>query len=148
MEITKVFQCKMCGQCCEGQGGIVVTQPEIERIEKFLNMNHEEFQKKFLEPEVTNKYSIRTKEDGYCIFFDKNKGCLVHPVKPNICLAWPFFKGNLEDKNSLEMAKEYCPGINKNIDFEEFKKQGIRYLQEKKLLCHKKDGPNALFLKF
>ncbi len=148
MGLEDVFQCTLCGICCKGQGGIIVTKKEIDRIAKFLGLDNKEFEEKFLEKEDSNKYSIKIKEDGYCIFFDKDRRCTIHPVKPNICIAWPFFKGNLEDENSFEMAKEYCPGIKKEIDFEQFKREGIKYLKEKQLISQQEDGPNALKVKF
>ncbi|GAB6887142.1 hypothetical protein JCM13304A_06400 [Desulfothermus okinawensis JCM 13304] len=65
-------------------------------------------------------------------------------VKPDICLAWPFFKGNLEDEYSFFLAKEYCPGISRDVSFEEFRKYGLKFLREHDLLKKDKDAPNAL----
>ena len=35
------FECKMCGVCCYGEGGITVQDDEVERIASFLNINDE-----------------------------------------------------------------------------------------------------------
>ncbi len=139
-----VFNCKMCGQCCRGEGGIIVVQEEIEHICKYLNIPEQVFISEYLIKDVCGKYSIKINKHGYCIFFDTKKGCKIHVVKPNICRAWPFFKGNLEDVISFEMAKEYCPGINKDIGFDEFKKYGYRFLRQNGLITLCKNGPNAL----
>ena len=74
------------------------------------------------------KLQIRTATDGYCIFFKHGVGCSVHAGKPDICRAWPFFRGNLEDPESLFMAKEFCPGISKKITHASFARAGYAYL--------------------
>jgi Fe-S-cluster containining protein len=127
------FDCKMCGHCCQGQGGIVVTLEEQKNIANYLHLDLSEFRQKYVYLR-SEKYFIQTNSDNFCIFFQKNTGCLVHPVKPKVCQAWPFFKGNLIDKTSWEMAKEYCPGINREVSFEEFVRQGLDYLQKHNLI--------------
>mgnify|MGYP001840053244 CR=1 FL=1 len=57
------------------------------------------------------------------------------------------FRGNIEDPVSLHLAKEFCPGIPKEISHADFAAQGRRYLQENGLLAN--DGSceaNALIL--
>ncbi|WP_456324479.1 YkgJ family cysteine cluster protein, partial [Desulfonauticus submarinus] len=99
----EIFYCQKCGHCCEGKGGIVVSLEEQNKISSFLNLSIEEFQKKYLE-QNQGKDVIKTK-NNFCIFFDPKKGCGIHPVKPKVCAAWPFFRGNLVDENAFEMAK-------------------------------------------
>ncbi len=130
-DIGCVFECKMCGLCCFGEGGISVNQQEILRIAEFLNISETEFRKNFLEKRGKNFY-IKEK-DGVCVFFNKEKGCEIHPVKPDICKAWPFLKGNMVDEISFEMAKTYCPGINPKAGFKEFVEAGKKYLKENNL---------------
>lgn len=90
------------------------------------------------------KWSVKS-EGGACVFFAP-PGCGVHPARPDICRAWPFFRGNLVDATSLEMAREYCPGINPDRSFEEFAMAGKAYLAANKLACRTGDGnvPSAL----
>ena len=54
-------------------------------------------------------------------------------AKPDICRAWPFFRGNLLDAESLALAKDYCPGIHPEIEWGEFARQGLNYLDAKNL---------------
>lgn len=82
------------------------------------------------------KLKIRTGNDGYCIFFVQGRGCTVHKGKPDICRAWPFFRGNLVDAESLHMAKEFCPGIDPGVTHETFAAEGRRYLEEHSLCAH------------
>lgn len=144
----QVFECKMCGHCCEGEGGIVLSADDLARIADYMQMSPKKFSELYAEPRG-GKLVIRTGADGFCIFFVEGKGCSVHPGRPNICRAWPFFKGNLTDAVSLEMASLDCPGINMQAGFEEFSRQGLEYLRENDLIADENatDAANALKIK-
>ncbi len=144
--MKEIFECKMCGNCCTGEGGIIVTIEEIKRISSYLDVEEREFIEKFLTKTPEEKYSIKIGEKGYCIFFDPHVGCTIHKVKPDICTAWPFFRGNLEDENSFLMAKEYCPGICRDIEFNKFREVGYKFLKENGLVKKDKSAPNALII--
>lgn len=93
------------------------------------------------------KPGLRTGEDGFCVFFAEGRGCTVHPGRPDICRAWPFFRGNLIDSMSWEMIQEYCPGVNPEAGHAEFVRQGLHYLREHGLLrSDAKLDPNALIV--
>lgn len=93
------------------------------------------------------KLQIRTGEDGFCIFFTENAGCSVHEGKPDICRAWPFFRGNLIDSESFVMAKDFCPGIDKEALHTTFCEEGKAYLAKMGLLAHDAENEaNALIL--
>ena len=49
---------------------------------------------------------------------------------PDVCRAWPFFRGNLVDADSWGMALDYCPGINPEAGHAAFVREGLRYLRE------------------
>ncbi|MFP4168310.1 MAG: YkgJ family cysteine cluster protein [Desulfonatronovibrionaceae bacterium] len=142
-----VFECLMCGSCCQGQGGIVTALHEQQRMADYLGLSVQDFFSRYLE--IRNrKYCIKTREDGYCIFFREGKGCDIHPVKPDVCRAWPFFRGNLLDELSFDLAKDYCPGINPRAGHADFVRQGISYLIEHGLADGLQKGPaNALLIK-
>ncbi len=129
-----VFDCRMCGHCCEGKGGIIVSPKDLQRICAFLGITPEAFERDygFIH---NNKLKIRSGSNGACVFFVEGKGCSVHEGKPDICRAWPFFRGNIEDPESLAMAKEYCPGISPNVTHEAFAREGRRYLTEHNLIA-------------
>ena len=120
---NKPFKCKMCGKCCYGKGGIKVSNSEIERISEFLNMTRESFKSKFCEFR-NGHLTIKAGDDGFCAFFDREKTCLVHEVKPEICFLWPFYEANLNDEFNWQLAKDACPGINPDFTHGEFIKQG------------------------
>lgn len=123
-----IFECKKCGHCCEGIGGIILSGFDIVRLAKYLNVAAEKFVENYAE-----KHGLKTRlisVDGKCVFFKRDSGCSVHEAKPDICRAWPYFKGNMEDGISLQMAKEYCPGIYSECSFDEFKEAGKKYFLE------------------
>jgi len=118
----KAFECKKCGTCCYGQGGITLESQEVEQIAAFLEISREAFLRRYCEKR-NGRVSIGTGPDGYCLFFDQEKQCLIHPVKPGPCSSWPFYPAILKDQTNWELAKEACPGISREVPFEAFVKE-------------------------
>ena len=128
----QAFDCRRCGECCQGEGGIVVGPRDLPRLCAHLHMEADKFIR-FYGYRRNAKIKIRTGPDNYCIFFLPGTGCSVHEARPDICRAWPFFRGNMVDATSLAMAKECCPGINSLIGHDAFVRAGLLYLKEKNL---------------
>ncbi|MGE4293477.1 MAG: YkgJ family cysteine cluster protein [Desulfovibrio sp.] len=140
------FECRMCGHCCQGEGGIVMSPKDQKRLAAHLGMNVAGMLAEYSR-EQNGKPSLRTGEDGFCVFFAEGRGCTVHPGRPDICRAWPYFRGNLIDSTSWEMIQDYCPGVNPEAGHAEFVRQGREYLRENGLLRHDPAvDPNALIL--
>lgn len=97
----------------------------VESISRFLGISPDSFLTRYCETRNGRLYII-TGKDGYCIFHDKEKQCLIHPVNPPACSLWPFYPAIVKDKHTWEMAKEACPGINPDCSFEEFVRQAKR----------------------
>ena len=143
-EDAPVFTCRLCGECCRGKGGIVLRQGDQIRLAAFFNMPVSSFLERYAEQRGT-KLHISMGSDGCCAFFDPKKLCTVHQARPDICRAWPFFRGNLVDPVSLSMAKEYCPGIDKKVTFARFARSGAAALAREGLLCEVSEhDPTAL----
>ena len=139
-----VFECKMCGQCCNGRGGIVLSNTDLDRLARHFQMETHEFIAAYGVRE-NKRLKLKQSASGFCAFFREGNGCSVHQVKPDVCRAWPFFRGNLEDAISFEMAKTYCPGIPRNCVHQDFVAQGLQWLQSEKLVFDARpDTPNAL----
>lgn len=139
---TEAFKCRMCGHCCHGEGGIIMSEKDQVRLADHLGIDVNELIEKY-SVDCNGKISLGTGEDGYCVFFEN--GCGVHPGRPDICRAWPFFRGNLIDPMSWEMIQEYCPGVNPEAGHKEFARQGMEYLRKEGLLRYDSDvDPNAL----
>jgi hypothetical protein len=138
----EAFQCQMCGRCCQGEGGIVVSARDRARLCRLLDLSPEELHRRYTEPRNGQTY-LTTNNRGFCIFFQPERGCAVHSHKPDICRAWPFFLGNLKDALSWRMAQDDCPGINRDIEHAEFVRQGLEYLRRHGL-SGDPDGPHSL----
>jgi len=121
-----VFVCRRCGDCCNGQGGIVLCSKDSERLATHLGLSLFAFHAQYTE-EVRGKRRLVCGGSGSCVF-SSGCGCSVHEAKPDVCRAWPFFRGNLTDPSSLAMAKAGCPGIHAAADFAGFAQAGARYL--------------------
>lgn len=138
------FECRRCGHCCQGEGGIVLAPKDQERLALHLGLSLAEF----LGAHTTckgPKVHLGVREDGFCIFF--HDGCSIHPARPDICRAWPFFRGNLLDASSWELSLEYCAGINPKLTHEEFVRQGLESLKGQGVgVRNDQDAPNALRL--
>lgn len=127
MSELAAFECRMCGHCCEGTGGIVMAAKDRARLAAHLGLSEQEMLSRYAE-RVGGKIRLVAGEDGFCIFFRDGKGCSVHPARPDICRAWPFFRGNLLDKSSWEMVQTDCKGICREAGHAAFRRQGKDYV--------------------
>lgn len=142
----KSFSCKRCGHCCFGRGGIVVGQRDLPRLLAYFKMEKEDFLARYTEL-FDGKPTLITGSDGFCYFFKEGAGCTIHEARPDVCRAWPYFRGNLIDELSFAMAKEDCPGIVKTISHAVFAHDGYAYLEDNQLLCeNKKTDGRALIV--
>jgi uncharacterized protein len=115
----KAFDCKMCGECCYGVGGIFMEVDEQKRIAEYLGLKLEDFLTEYTEKRNGRIYA-GVGSDNFCIFFKKEHGCTIHPVKPARCELWPFFPANVADPETWDVAKLACRGINRDCSFEDF----------------------------
>jgi uncharacterized protein len=113
-----LFECTQCGTCCQGEGGIYLSQEEIDRISKFLKLSRQNFLEKFCLKKNGKTY-IHTREDGYCHFSQKGR-CSIHEVKPSPCRQWPFFTPMLIDQTNWETARNSCPALAPYKTLEEY----------------------------
>ena len=130
---TPAFDCAMCGHCCEGKGGIVVSDKDLARLCAHMGVDAAMFEEQWGERRG-KKLRVRTGEDGACVFFQQGAGCAVHAAKPDICRAWPFFRGNLVDNESFLLAADFCPGISRTCTHAAFVRQGLDCLQREGLV--------------
>lgn len=142
MPHTLAFTCRRCGHCCHGEGGIVMSRGDIMRLAAHLRMEPDAMLARYA-LFVSGKYRLTTGPDGYCVFYAE--GCGVHPGRPDVCRAWPYFRGNIIDADSHAMAAEDCPGINREVSHAEFARQGREYLARHGLSrARGEDVPEAL----
>lgn len=133
------FFCQRCGHCCQGKGGIVLRESDVQRLASHLGLSPEAFLATYTES-PHGKPRIIVGDDDYCVFYTQGTGCSVHPAKPDVCRAWPFFRGNLLDATSWEMASDYCPGIVLAAGHKAFAAEGLQWLRANGLLEPEKDA--------
>ncbi|MDL1956253.1 MAG: YkgJ family cysteine cluster protein [Candidatus Desulfofervidus auxilii] len=136
--MKKAFSCQMCGECCKGRGGIWVTIDEIKAIADFLNMDEKTFIKNYCEMRYGHYYIKEKEENGemVCIFL-VDKSCAIHSCKPLPCRLWPYWRRILSSELDWRIVMEFCPGINREVSFADFVKEGEAY--RKKILQGKED---------
>ena len=104
------FNCTRCGKCCTGEPGFVwVTAREIEAIAAFCKESVEEVTTVFTRSSKGRR-TLREKENGDCVFYDRQLGCTVYPVRPAQCRTWPFWASNVESPETWERTEGVCPG--------------------------------------
>ena len=122
----------------------MLTTRDIHRLALGLDLSPEALIRTYVLYENAKPVLV-SRAEGTCVFFQAEHGCTVHAHKPDVCRAWPFFRGNLEDEASWRMAQDYCPGINPDIPHQEFVRQGLIYLQGQGLVhLQSPDIPSAL----
>lgn len=126
LRLAAPCKCDSCNHGCKFGSGSLAGD-DAKNIAKFLGISGEELKKGFLE-EITlfNKKLLRPKlirekgkPYGRCMFFDDEKGCTIHEVKPLECrtsmqcrdygedLSIWFMVNHAVDANDAESIRQY-----------------------------------------
>lgn len=106
------FKCTGCGKCCTGAPGYVWThEEEIKQMAEYLHLSAEQFVQKYVR-KVGSKLSLLEHSKTYDCVFLKGKECTIYPVRPKQCKTFPWWKENIESKESWNEAGKACEGIN------------------------------------
>lgn len=123
------FQCTQCGNCCTGGPGYVwISDEEVDRLAAHLNLSREETLRKHCRT-IRGRLSLKERRDEHgqypCIFLTEEsardasgrrvtkRGCAIYPVRPLQCRTWPFWDGNLIDRDAWGSTTAKCPGVNR-----------------------------------
>jgi len=113
--LEEIFQCTMCGYCCQGETTVSLNEEDRTQITQALDIELDELTCRYLR-ETNNIYQMKT-ENGYCIFYDN--GCSLHPHSPWQCRQWPFHPAILKDENNFKTIQSSCPGIKKTATYKD-----------------------------
>jgi Fe-S-cluster containining protein len=116
--VEDIFVCARCGYCCRGETTVSLDEDDQQRMAAGLNMEREDVEAQYWR--VTGNVVQMKTIDGHCIFFQEGRGCTVHEGRPWRCGQWPLHPSILGDRNNLETIRESCPGLNKELSYEEF----------------------------
>ena len=122
-----IFECQLCGQCCTGFGGTYVTEQDMVSIARFIQADPARFLENYCDM-AGSRPVLTLGEDGKCIFFDPEKQCTIHPVKPYMCRAWPFIRTIIKNPENWNAMAGSCPGMKKDVPFTDL----VRIVTEEK----------------
>ena len=104
------FRCTRCGDCCTGEpGNVWVTDEEIAAIAAFRGETIEEVRGLYTRQGHRGR-SLREKENGDCVFFERGAGCTIYPARPAQCRTWPFWESNVASPDAWRQTCAVCPG--------------------------------------
>jgi Fe-S-cluster containining protein len=107
------FRCTRCGNCCTGEPGFVwVNDAEIAALARHRGETEEEVRGLYTRLAERGR-TLREKANGDCVFYDRQKGCTVYPVRPRQCRTWPFWESTVSSPEDWRRTCEVCPGAGK-----------------------------------
>lgn len=126
-----LFECRRCGECCRGYGGTYLDTSDIERIARYTGICREKLIEQYCQVSA-GKLILHQKKNGFCIFWEGL--CTIHPVKPRMCMAWPFIENLLHEPSNWDVMAEACPGMQTGFDKEDVVRCVRQKLEELELL--------------
>lgn len=116
--LSDIFVCARCGYCCQGETTVSLDADDQERMIAELGLSRDRVKEKYWR--VTGNVVQMKIVDGHCIFYDEHTGCTVHEGRPWRCGQWPLHPSILADRNNFATIRDSCPGINRDLSYEEF----------------------------
>jgi Fe-S-cluster containining protein len=127
------FECTKCGACCREDSLLVtVTGRDIVRISIGLTLGPNEVIRALdfylvsgiESPEGLRDFptvntekgpayiALKKMENGDCVFLKDNL-CMIHLIRPSVCMSFPFVFSNNDDDTTwgLSAKKQICPGL-------------------------------------
>jgi Fe-S-cluster containining protein len=104
------FQCTRCGKCCTGAPGYVwVSDDDVREIAAFRGEALDQVLGLYTRP-AAGRRSLRERANGDCVFWDRQAGCTIYPVRPPQCRTFPFWKSHVASPQSWQELRQDCPG--------------------------------------
>ena len=128
IKVSEIFVCQQCGYCCQGETTVSLNKNDQKRMILYLGIKRDEVALKYWRQ---NGNTIQMKTvDGHCIFYDN--GCTIHTGKPWRCTQWPLHQSMLDDEENFKIIKESCPGINRELSYDDFRQKFSELLKLEK----------------
>lgn len=116
--LSDIFNCSRCGYCCQGETTVSLDAEDQKRMIKKLGLSRDEVREQFWR--VTGNVVQMKIVDHHCIFYNEDSGCSVHEGRPWRCGQWPLHPSILSDENNFKTIRDSCPGMNKDLSYDEF----------------------------
>ena len=120
------FTCTQCGFCCHGESTVSLDEEDQTNMISALNLSREQVAEKYWR--VSGSIVQMKTIDGHCVFY--KDGCSIYRGRPWRCAQWPLVPAILGDENNFIIIKNSCPGINRSLSYEEFKKLLAEHLDK------------------
>jgi Fe-S-cluster containining protein len=105
------FACQAgCTACCEVEGYVYLSEADVEKAARYLQMTAEEFERRYVY-RTRHRLRLRKPRDGRQCHFLVDGGCAIHPAKPTQCRLFPFWPELVENRAAWKRAAKHCPGI-------------------------------------
>jgi len=115
-----LFECQLCGDCCQGYGGTYVTPEDVIAISAYLEVDPDSFVDTYCQMSG-DRPVLAQAVDGYCVFC-RDGACRIHAAKPNMCRAWPYLHSILVDVSNWHAMARACPGMRTDLDDDSIRK--------------------------
>jgi Fe-S-cluster containining protein len=104
------FTCTRCGDCCTGEPGFVwVSDADLAAIAAHRGESPDEVKARYTRTAARGR-TLREKDNGDCVFFERQRGCTIYPVRPPQCRTWPFWESNVATPDRWRHTCAVCPG--------------------------------------
>ncbi len=115
-DVSRIFTCKRCGYCCQGETTVSLYENDRERMVASLGLPVEKVRAEYWK--VTGETVQMKTVDGRCIFY--KDGCTVHGGRPWRCGQWPLHPSILTDEMNFRTIAASCPGIKSELGYSRF----------------------------
>jgi Fe-S-cluster containining protein len=88
-----------------------VSDEEARVLARHLGLELADFRLRFTRRLDDGTTSLTEKPNLECVFWSRESGCTVHPVRPTQCRTWPFWRANLASPAHWAAAAHDCPGM-------------------------------------
>jgi Fe-S-cluster containining protein len=104
------FRCTRCGNCCTGAPGFVwVNEEDVSAIAEYRSETKEQTEALYTRL-CDDQRSLKEKANGDCVFYDRQAGCTIYPVRPRQCRTWPFWESTVVTQEAWQRTCAVCPG--------------------------------------
>ena len=107
------FACTRCGNCCVGAGSVRVSDAEIARLARRLELGEPEFRAIYTRTLRGGDVSLRETRSRACVFHRGTDGCAVYEDRPRQCRTWPFWRAVVHSPERWAEEAQGCPGMNR-----------------------------------
>jgi Fe-S-cluster containining protein len=101
----EIFDCDLCGTCCNFFFGVPVTKEDVQRLARHLGTYPSEFKEKYCVYDIPRRIWILKHP---CAFLQDGK-CTVHDYRPDNCRAYPLINALCTDNIEHLGVRLNCP---------------------------------------